>query len=220
MKILTLPAEASSDLEWVFEECDFVELDFGWGKAPLFIDDEVLFQSHAFAVQQLGHRCPGVILYRGPLAIISSLVLAREEVTSVERATIFGNYLHRLASFLPDEVTAYCLFENCAPFTKGEAAQLMSQDRFWPLELSLVPRKEACGLLLPPDELCSKEVIARLTEILETEPGLRVIPERRLNELWEGLDELIVLEGALSLQGKRQLLGFEAAGGKIRSRGI
>jgi hypothetical protein len=43
----------------------------------------------------------------------------------------------------------------------------------------------------------------------------RMIPEQRLNEMWGGLDLLYVIEEAVSLQGKRHVKGFEAAGGEI-----
>ena len=52
------------------------------------------------------------------------------------------------------------------------------------------------------------------------EEEYRIIPELRLNEMWQGLDELIVIEEAVSPLGRRQIQGFLAAGGKIRSRGI
>jgi hypothetical protein len=32
-------------------------------------------------------------------------------MNEVEAAIVFGDFLHRLASFLPDEATPYCLFE-------------------------------------------------------------------------------------------------------------
>jgi hypothetical protein len=42
-----------------------------------------------------------------------------------------------------------------------------------------------------------------------------VISERYLNESWDGVDELLVLECAISQQGERKLRGFLAAGGEI-----
>lgn len=229
LQTLILPASLSSDLSWPTPtHPDFIEFDFGWNKGPFFINDPAAFQAYTLALDQftkeiwplVKDRSPGIILYRGPLSILSSLVVADGELTSVEAANVFGNYLHRLASFLPDEATSYCLFTDHASFTPGEAAQLLSQERFMHLRLSLNPQESPTAILLPPDELCSPSTIQKITELLEKQPTLRIIPERRLNELWNGLDELIVFEEALTTQGKRQLLGFEAAGGKIRSRGI
>ncbi len=233
MKTIILPASISSDLDWSKEVQEMqgpvlIELDFGWNRGPFFVNDSAAFQTFTLALDQFSKdiwplikdNSLGVVLYRGSLSILSTLVVADGELAPVEAATIFGNYLHRLASFLPDEADIYCLFESTSSFTVGETAQLLSQDRFLHLQLALTPSEAPIGVLLPPDELCSLPVIQKLTELLENAPELRVIPERRLNELWHGLDELIVFEEALTAQGKRQLLGFEAAGGKIRSRGI
>ena len=146
--------------------------------------------------------------------MLSSITVAEGELTPVEAATVFGHYLHRLVSFLPDEAIPYCLFKDQGSFTLGETAQLLSQDRFLHVNLWLDPPDSTCAVLLPPDELCSPEIIRKLDEVLKVHP--RVIPERRLNELWGGVDELIVFEEAISTQGKRQLLGFEASGGIIK----
>lgn len=51
----------------------------------------------------------------------------------------------------------------------------------------------------------------RLAKELEA----RLIPEVLLTEMWEGIDELYVLEAGVTLQGRRKLAGFEAAGGII-----
>ena len=234
MKTIVLPAYPSHDLDWTLQLQEIsdspilIEIDFGWDKAPFFVNDQAAFQSFTLALDQftqkvwplIQDRCQGVILYRGSLSILSSLVVADEELTLVEAATVFGAYLHRLASFLPEEAAPYCLFEDHASVTLGEYAQIVSQERFAHVHLSLMPIDGPRGVLLPPDELCSQKVIQKLTEVLTEDPALRVIPERYLNELWNGLDELIVFKEVLTVHGKRQILGFEAAGGKIRSRGI
>jgi tRNA (guanine-N7-)-methyltransferase len=228
LKTAILPASVSSDLNWpTLDNPDLIEFDFGWNHVPFFINDPAAFQSYTLALDQftkdvwplVKDRAPGIILYRGSLSILSKLVVADGELTPLEAATVFGSYLHRLASFLPDVVTPYCLFTDHASYTPGQVAQLLSQERFMHVELSIQP-PSPMAILLPPDELCSPSIIQKITDLLEKQPSLRVIPERRLNELWGGLDELIVFEEALTSQGKRQILGFEAAGGKIRSRGI
>lgn len=43
----------------------------------------------------------------------------------------------------------------------------------------------------------------------------RLIPESLLMTEWEGLDEIIVSSHGLSFEGKRQLMGFCASGGKV-----
>ncbi len=233
MKTVILPATTSSELYWssnLFESSEeiLIEFDFGWNKGPFFINDPAIFHTFTVALDQfskdvwprLQHRCKGVVLYRGSLSILSTLVITGGELTPVESATVFGSYLHHLGSFLPEEISTYCFFEDKAHFSRGEEAQLLSQERFLHVHLALEPKQSSQGVLLPQDPYCTSELLNDLTRILEEEPHLRVIPERRLNELWDGLDELIVFKKALTAAGQRQVLGFEAAGGKIRSRGI
>lgn len=52
-------------------------------------------------------------------------------------------------------------------------------------------------------------------KLIAKEINYRVIPEGMLTTEWEGLDYLIVAEKYLSLQGKRMLMGFCAAGGTV-----
>jgi hypothetical protein len=233
MHIITVPASVSSDLNWEeqieemkrVEGSFFVQLDLGIGAAPFLINDGAVFQALTLALDQFStqlwssiqDRCKGVILFRGSLHVLSAIAAAEGELSKVEAANVLGNYLHRLASFLPDEVAIYCLFDNTADFTRGEAAQLLSQERFLHMNLSLEPSNGNRGVLLPPDDQCSEEIIRKLSCVLQED--IRVIPEGRLNELWNGLDELIVFEEAISTQGRRQLMGFEAAGGIVKRFG-
>ena len=228
---MILDASFSSDLNWNIDlttELVTIEFDFGWGKGPFLINDPALFQSYTLAIDKFSkeiwphvrEKCSTVILFRGSLSILSTIVVSDGELSPVEAANVFGNYLHRLASFLPEEVPVAALFDDTAHFSKGEAAQLLSQERFSHLQLSLSPSESTTGVLLPLDEHCTPAIIKELTCLFVEVPDLRVIPERMLNELWNGLDELVVFEEALSQYGKRQILGFEAAGGKVRSRGI
>ncbi len=93
----------------------------------------------------------------------------------------------------------------------------MSKERFQHLSMGEPPNER--GFLLPADRACSEEVLS----VLESYLDRRVIPEAMLNEMWDGLDHLVVVEDAMSSLGLRQLKGFEAAGGvieKVRSRGI
>lgn len=226
---MILDASFASDLNWNLDvQSRVVEFDFGWGKGPFLINDPALFQSYTLALDkfskeiwpQVREKCSTVILYRGSLSILSTIVVADGELSPVEAADVLGNYLHRLASFLPEELQVIALFDETAQFSKGEIAHLLSQERFSHLQLSLNPSNSSRGVLLPLDEHCTPSIIQELTCLLQEMADLRVIPERMLCELWNGLDELIVFEETLSPYGKRQILGFEAAGGKVRSRGI
>ena len=211
---MKLYADLASDLDWKVDVKDPVlwELDFD------FQFSEAALRSYILAVEQFvevwkKYSGLGVVLYRGSLDIIKKIPADNE----IEAATLFGEFLHRLASFLPDDANPQCLFEGPHSFSKGRAIQLMSKERFQHISLGEISSPK--GLLLPPDELCSQEVLKTLELNLQT----RVIPEKMLNEMWDGLDHLVVVEDALTQQGLRHLQGFEAAGGtvqKVRSRGI
>lgn len=79
------------------------------------------------------------------------------------------------------------------------------------------------GICLPNDAQMSCAAMATLDRLIvhlyQNKVQFRVIPEDKLTEQWDGLDRLIVLSEALSVQGKRKLLGFIAAGGAIATVG-
>jgi hypothetical protein len=224
MRII-LPAGLSSDLDWKTKigEGDILwEFDFGFSTSRLLLNDQAAFNAYTLAIdlfsktlwKEHASRSTGVVLYRGSLDIVQR-VMATEEMDEIETANVFGDFLHRLASFLPDEATPFCLFE-ATPFEAAKSAQLMSKERFWHLYLSLEENKSPRGILLPPDELCSPEILEKLGQLIRTVGPHRMIPETRLNEMWDGLDELYLIDEALSLQGKRHVRGFIAAGGEIK----
>lgn len=225
MRHIILPAHLQSDLDWKLpdslKEPILWELDFGF-KERVFLSDQAAFQAYIFAIEQFSKMIPSkrVVLYRGSLDIIHRIVLDSEEIDEVEAAEAFGDFLHRLASFLPEGVEPFCLFES-SPFGRGRSAQLMSKVRFWHLKLSLEESTSPVGVLLPSDEQCTPEVLKQLEVCMDLAGPHRMIPEKRLNEMWEGLERLYVIPESVSSQGKRHLMGFEAAGGEIvRSRGI
>ena len=211
---MKLSADFASDLDWKIDVQGSVlwELDFD------FQFSEAALRSYILAVEQFvevwkQHGGIGVVLYRGSLDVIKKMGIDDD----VEAATLFGEFLHRVASFLPDDANPQCLFEGHHSFSVGRAVQLMSKERFQHISLGESPSHE--GLLLPPDELCTPDVLKTLE--LHLQP--RVIPEKMLNEMWDGLDHLVVIEDAMTGQGLRHLKGFEAAGGavkRVRSRGI
>jgi hypothetical protein len=55
--------------------------------------------------------------------------------------------------------------------------------------------------------------------LLQSPVSFKPVYESLLTEQWDGLDEIYVLSEALTPQGKRKLLGFEAAGGKVNYLG-
>lgn len=216
MKTIRLPAGLNSDLDWnINEESENIlwELDFEFGDPS----DQAAFNSYILAMDQFSKvwkkfadRSIGVVLYRGSLDIIRKI-----EGDEVEAAGIFGDLLHRLASFLPDEATPYCLFEHSS-FGRARTAQLLSKARFCHLHLTLEENTSLRGILLPSDEACTSEILEKLEKLMDKVGPHRMIPETRLNEMWDGLDELYVIEEAISVQGQRHIKGFIAAGGEIK----
>ena len=131
---------------------------------------------------------------------------------------MLAEYLHRLASFLPETLTVFALFD-LKGICPGLQMQLLSKERFEHIELSLDLLSELpqLGICLPPDSLFDQVALEELEgvvgELIEKKIPFRGVPESKLNELWNGLDQLIVFPSFLSVQGKRKLAGFVAAGG-------
>jgi hypothetical protein len=75
------------------------------------------------------------------------------------------------------------------------------------------------GLYLPQDKFLDAFLIDELDRIIlklnDNQTTFRIIPEERLTEQWDGIDQLFVPPTAISGQGRRKLLGFVAAGGSI-----
>jgi hypothetical protein len=79
------------------------------------------------------------------------------------------------------------------------------------------------GVLLPEDAridaLVVQEFDSLLFDLMEKRAAFRIVSEEKLTEQWDGLDKLIVFSRALGAQGKRKLLGFIAAEGRVATIG-
>lgn len=77
----------------------------------------------------------------------------------------------------------------------------------------------AVGLYLPQDKFLDAFLIEELDQVIlklnADQTAFRIIPEEKLTEQWDGINELLVPSQAISGQGRRKLLGFAAAGGSI-----
>jgi len=75
------------------------------------------------------------------------------------------------------------------------------------------------AVCLPSEEFFSQKATESLTKLFEELKALqipyRIIPESLLTEGWNGIDNIIVISDSVSMQGKRRLQGFCAAGGKV-----
>lgn len=74
--------------------------------------------------------------------------------------------------------------------------------------------KKIMSIPIPKGFLLPDEKRNLPLELIEREK-MRIIPSSQLTELWEGMDELYLLENSLSLITKRKIAGFEAAGGTV-----
>ncbi len=260
---IPLPARLEHDLDWkgakdaaqaaILEgKFLFWEFDFGLETGLLELHDTARFLSFTLAIEQfLTRLLPafkehsfGVSLYKGDI-LFSNRFSWSEELENnclesglderVYCAGIFVEYMHRLASYLPDVLLPFCLLDASA-LPDAIAAQILSKGRFFHLHLAVkgvaapvgdlkwegdlfcpFPHKEEVGVILPPDIRCTDPVIQKLEillkQVLEQGQQPRIIPEALLNEHWDGLDRILAIEEALTQQGKRMLQGFAAAEG-------
>ncbi len=142
-------------------------------------------------------------------------------------ANMFGEYLHRLASCLPDTLPVFCSIDATHAGSRAELAHILSKDRFEHIHLSIkgdrLPSVNSTsvsvGVLLPSDDGISLEILAELDRVLdqldERNTPFRIISETFLTEQWNGIDLLIVISSSLNSIGKRKLQGFCAAGGTV-----
>ena len=178
---------------------------------------------------------------------------SKEFLKRLFSADVFAEYLHRLASFLPDNLLAFCLLDVSSVESSAELSLLLSKERFQHLLLALKKSKVslghlnweegsclggwfgtgapyfstvpeiATGVCLPSGEQMSTDVLASLDktflELARFNIPFRVIEESKLNDCWDGIDDLIVLSSSVSAQGLRKLQGFLAAGGRVVSVG-
>jgi hypothetical protein len=193
------------------------------------LSNNMQFQSFKLSLEHFVEKiwekfgAKGLYLYDGPLVFPSHLLEspiddARER--ALKARDIGADYLNLLTAFLPDDLPLYLRVETTQvsdPFLKQ---LLLASDPYERIELVQAPEvfsKHA------PTALCVPESLNRSLEILEEGfkkmEGLgkpwRPIPEGRLTLEWEGLDELYVLAGTQSPEGKRRVQGFQAAGGRV-----
>lgn len=140
-------------------------------------------------------------------------------------AEAFSSYFQMLAHKLPDELPLTIVLDARHTGTLAEGAHLLFSDRFeyFVLEIENFPpvSKEAkLGVCLPQDLFCGKAQLARMDQLFAslTQP-YRIVFESFLSEQWEGLESLYVFSDALTVQGKRKLMGFCASGGTVITEG-
>ncbi len=255
------------------------ELDISPRETPLFLQDSAFFFSLGLAIEEFLRRLwkpfkensIGVSLFRGSVNFTEAFLwteqheehyaekaqeyplLPKTLLKQIFAADVLVEYLHRLASFLPDTLLVFCLLDVSFVKSSAELAVLLSKERFQHILLGLKKSRTPLGHLnweegaclggwigrgapyfssvpdiktavcLPTGEKISSEVLALLDKTFENlgrfDVPFRIVEENRLNESWDGIDDLLVLTSSLSHQGLRKLQGFLAAGGRIISIG-
>ncbi len=140
-------------------------------------------------------------------------------------AETFAAYFQMLAHKLPDELPLTLALNAGALGTLAQTYHLLSSERFEHFLLEIEgfakPSKETnIGVCFPQDSFCSQAILNKLDRLFSSlkEP-FRIVYESTLSEEWEGLDVLYIVPEAMTVQGKRKLMGFCAAGGTVINDG-
>lgn len=239
-------------------------VSFDYENKPFSPFDPLYFNAFNLALEafnqtvypQFTKRTLGVCLYKGDLNLFSRLKKCAqlqehyEEFLSDYKAdpssflntlfglNVFSDYVHRLASILPESVFPFCMLDATS-YPSSLAAMLLCKRRFehflvavknkhfirelnWQsgqINASYPISKPSIALALPSDFLMSAQILDELKKLSErleqAHIVFRFIPEEYLNEEWHQLDEIIYLSSALTPKGLRMLQGFEAAGGSL-----
>jgi hypothetical protein len=260
--LIPLPARLEDEMKWRAERAlaqealkngqfIFWEFDFGWSDERVFLSDQASFLSFTLAIEhfvktlwiEFENVTLGVALYRGNLSALKGpgweeeFSLEDSDGSLLSSTAFFARYLQKLASYLPDAVLPFALFDASSLKSQAQVAQLLSKERFPHLHLAVkgaslplggltweegdsitwgAGESSALGVVFPRDSYCSPSVLERLDLIFSTlSSPFRVVYEPFLTEHWDGLDQLLVLSEAVSPQGKRMLQGFCAAGGEV-----
>lgn len=194
------------------------ELDLGFNERLIDLSDQGLFYSHTIAIQEFSsqiwknfsHHSLGLILYRGSGNFSSQVIHLQERFAEEKErnenlhsleiygASLFGEYLHRLISFLPDEVQPFACIDAAGVSSNVLAALMFSRRYFEYLHLAVcgspLPIPGFCwkkggsfagwmgserppeqprpipsrALCLPPDAFCNDEVLNKLERVLSS----------------------------------------------------
>lgn len=231
-------------------------LDFGITPESFNPYETAHFFSYTLAIEhffkkiwpEFQDKTTGLCLYEGSLKFSSNRseklshffdeftqdyndAFVREDLFELFSINLFSEYLHRLASFLPDNLSPYCMLDLSYQKSRAKIAQILSKRRFEHFELIVkgadIPIREKnfapLGICLPTDEKLTPAAMKQLEVVLnvlvEKNTHFRIISEETLNEEWLELEELLIFPTLLTPQGKRMLKGFEAAGGTLKEIG-
>lgn len=154
-----------------------------------------------------------------------------------------ADYLDLLAGHMSQILPLYLLLDASATCEPALQMQLLHKERFPRFELGVkgsvlgdfalnwnndntyvIPsRYEKAAICLPSAAQSQFKHFQNLgcaVSILHNRKiPFRIIPEDRLTQEWDELDVLFILPDCISVEGKRKLMGFCAAGGQVVSLG-
>lgn len=239
---MKLAARPSSDLDWNIEgDVKRFEWDLGLQDPYFPLEDELYFQALGLALSHFTknvfpkHPHAEAVLYRGSLDFsfffrwsekqeenFAVWKEGRKEVNERHLKRLFCleafvAYFQMLAHKLPDEMPLILSLDCSDIDSVAEMLHLLSPERLehFTIETDL-SFSSSTGVCIPTDLACSQEVLDRLDALFHSLESFKPVYEAYLSEQWDGLDEIIVLPGTLTEQGRRKLKGFEAAGGVVR----
>lgn len=153
---------------------------------------------------------------------------------------VCANYLEQLVLNIPDALPLFILLDPSTVNDPYLLAHLMNPERYprfhllfskptlfypertfvWQEDQSEIDMSKKIGVCWPTLSVKNNlEYMALLGDLLRKAIPFRFIPESFLTQQWDGLDALIFSPKSLSVEGKRKLRGFCAAGGKVVSIG-
>lgn len=150
-------------------------------------------------------------------------LIEKERVKPLYCRNVAAEYLQMLANRMPDAMPMIAQLDLADVKDLVMQVQLINPEIYGRVGV----RIDHCGLLLnadakigiclPPIEMVRSSQFAGMENALEyfrnTQTLVKLIPEEVLISEWDGLDYLVFVPTGLSLQGKRKLQGFCAAGG-------
>jgi hypothetical protein len=218
----------------------FWELDLGLNSLKNNFNDPSAFLSHSIALKEFSDsiwknfrgKTLGVSLYKGPVDFFNRMHWPRQMAEHFEEwladhalqsqphghflqifcANIFGEYLHRLASYLPDEANLFCCLDAMNAASRAQLAHILSKDRFEYFHLALkggglplgslnwergrssagwigsgvpdfVDSFPTVGILFPNDDGLSLETLSQIDQVLD-QLDHRNIPFRIISETY------------------------------------
>jgi len=238
---ILLPAKSGDDLSWgqelqmaraaqESEEKILWVFDLGIDPVCSSLTDEALFAKQVLALITFSKLYPqfaastiGIVLAKSSLY---REIDEKDECEAIEHLdepfktqlsamTLFADYLHRLASFLPEDVRIIVDIEE----EGADQEILLSKERFRHIEVRKVNEEAIVGCVIPSDEFCDAKTRDGLKQMFSwfklQDLPFRCIPEAMLNEEWMGLEKLVFFAPAMTKLGQRMAQGFIAAGGNV-----